>query len=78
LRLISSFRFGIGIRDSNRPQFASGYLLLALALTHGALFGVDTIDDLAKFDLSAREVPLRWKNEFLEKLVLMNVIADGP
>lgn len=72
------FRLGIGIRDSNRPQFASGYLLLALALTHGALFGVDTVDDLAKFDLSAGEVPLRWKNEFLEKTVLMNVTADGP
>ncbi|KAJ5816634.1 hypothetical protein N7447_008867 [Penicillium robsamsonii] len=41
------FRFGISIRDSNRPQFTSGYLLLSLALAHGALFRVNTVDDLA-------------------------------
>lgn len=59
-------RFGIGIRDSNRPQFASGYLLLSLALAHGALFQVSTVDDLAQFDLSNGEIPLRWKTEYLE------------
>ena len=71
-------RFGISIRDSNRPQFASGYLLLSLALAHGALFGVNTVDDLAKFDLSNGEIPLRWKNEYLEKPVLRHATADGP
>ncbi|CAG7932841.1 unnamed protein product [Penicillium olsonii] len=70
--------FGIGIRDSNRPQFASGYLLLSLALAHGALFGVNTVDDLAQFDLSNGEIPLRWKDEYLEKPVLRHATADGP
>ncbi|KAI2741899.1 hypothetical protein DTO013E5_5321 [Penicillium roqueforti] len=70
--------FGIGIRDSNRPQFASGYLLLSLALAHGALFRVNTVDDLAQFDLSNGEIPLRWKDEYLEKPVLRHATADGP
>lgn len=56
--LMGAFRFGIGIWDSNRPQFVLGYLLLSLALAHGALFGVNTVDDLAKFDLSNGEIPL--------------------
>ncbi|KAJ5971697.1 uncharacterized protein N7479_001615 [Penicillium vulpinum] len=70
--------FGIGIRDSNRPQFASGYLLLSLALAHGAIYGVDTVDDLAQFDLSNGEIPLRWKEEYLDKPVLRHATADGP
>ncbi|KAF7618041.1 hypothetical protein AFLA_006947 [Aspergillus flavus NRRL3357] len=44
--------FGIGIRDSKRSQFASGDLLLGLALAHSALFGSGTEADLAKYDLS--------------------------
>ncbi|KAJ5829188.1 uncharacterized protein N7525_007441 [Penicillium rubens] len=70
--------FGIGIRDSNRPQFASGYLLLSLALAHGAIYGVDTVDDLAQFDLSNGEIRLRWKEEYLDKPVLRHATADGP
>jgi hypothetical protein len=72
------FRFGIGIRDTRRPQFAAGYILLALALQHGALYGISTVDDLAKYDLSNGPIPLRWKDEYLEKPVLRNVTADGP
>jgi hypothetical protein len=70
-------RFGIGIRDSKRPQFASGDLLLGLALGSGALFGIETIEDLAKYDLSNGEIPLRWKERFLKKPIFMNVTASG-
>ncbi|KAI2791350.1 hypothetical protein POX_c04207 [Penicillium oxalicum] len=71
--------FGIGIRDTKKPQFASGYVLLAIALQHGALFGINTAEDLAKYDLSdGRPIPLRWKDEYLNKPVLRNVTADGP
>ncbi|KAJ5711789.1 hypothetical protein N7488_005945 [Penicillium malachiteum] len=71
--------FGIGIRDTKRPQFASGYILLALALQHGALFGIETVEDLARFDLSSGQpIELRWKDEYLKKPVLRNVTADGP
>ncbi|KAI3240761.1 hypothetical protein DTO012A7_2460 [Penicillium roqueforti] len=71
--------FGIGIRDTKRPQFASGYILLAIALQHGALYGIETVEDFARFDLSSGEpIELRWKEEFLEKPVLRNVTADGP
>lgn len=76
--LTSASRFGIGIRDSNRPQFASGYLLFSLALAHGAIYGVDTVDDLAQFDLSNGEIHLRWKEEYLDKPVLRHATADGP
>jgi hypothetical protein len=48
-------RFGIGIRDIKRPQFAAGYILLAITLQHGALFSIETVDDLANFDLSTLE-----------------------
>jgi hypothetical protein len=72
-------RFGIGIRDTKRPQFAAGYILLAIALQHGALFGIETVDDLANFDLSGGQpIELRWKEEYLEKPVLRNVTAEGP
>jgi hypothetical protein len=72
-------RFGIGIRDTKRPQFASGYILLAIALQHGALFGIETVEDFAKFDLSSgNPMKLRWKDEYLEKPVLRNVTADSP
>ncbi|KAJ6171572.1 hypothetical protein N7470_000639 [Penicillium chermesinum] len=71
--------FGIGIRDTKRPQFASGYVLLAIALQHGALFGIETVEDLAQYDLSdGRPIPLRWKDEYLDKPVLRNVTANGP
>ncbi|KAJ6105933.1 hypothetical protein N7512_009450 [Penicillium capsulatum] len=71
--------FGIGIRDTKRPQFAAGYVLLAIALQHGALFGIRTVEDLAKYDLSSgRPIELRWKDEYLEKPVLRNVTAEGP
>ncbi|KAJ5318323.1 hypothetical protein N7476_004743 [Penicillium atrosanguineum] len=71
--------FGIGIRDTKRPQFASGYILLAIALQHGALYGIESVEDFANFDLSGGEpIELRWKEEFLEKPVLRNVTADGP
>ena len=76
--LMGVSRFGIGIRDSNRPQFASGYLLLSLALAHGAIYGVNTVDDLAQFDLSDGEILLRWKEEYLDKPVLRHATADGP
>ncbi|KAJ5475343.1 hypothetical protein N7539_008409 [Penicillium diatomitis] len=69
---------GIGIRDTKKPQFAAGYILLALALEHGALFGVSNVEDLAQYDLSNGPIPLRWKDEYLEKPVLRNVTADGP
>lgn len=72
-------RFGIGIRDTKRPQFAAGYILLAIALQHGALFGIETVEDLAQYDLSSgRPIPLRWKDEYLDKPVLRNVTAEGP
>ncbi|KAJ5139024.1 uncharacterized protein N7515_003872 [Penicillium bovifimosum] len=70
--------FGIGIRDSNKPQFASGQLLLALALAHGALFGIETVSDLEEFDLSNGEIPLEWKESFKTKPIFRNVTADGP
>ncbi|KAJ5145808.1 uncharacterized protein N7515_000372 [Penicillium bovifimosum] len=70
--------FGIGIRDSNKPQFASGQLLLALALAHGALFGIETVSDLEEFDLSNGEIPLKWKESFKTKPIFRNVTADGP
>ncbi|CAP95306.1 Pc21g04090 [Penicillium rubens Wisconsin 54-1255] len=47
--------FGIGIRNTKRPQFASGYILLATALQHGALYGIETVEDFARFDLSSGE-----------------------
>lgn len=58
--------FGIGIRDSKRSQFASGDLLLGLALAHSALFGIGTEADLAKYDLSNGDVPLRWNESYLK------------
>jgi hypothetical protein len=70
-------RFGIGIRDSKRPQFASGNLLLGIALGSGALFGIKTKEDLAKYDLSNGEIPLRWKESFMKKPIFMNVTASG-
>ncbi|OQD85679.1 hypothetical protein PENANT_c009G09656 [Penicillium antarcticum] len=70
--------FGIGIRDSNKPQFASGQLLLALALAHGALFGIETLSDLEECDLSNGEIPLEWKESFKTKPIFRNVTADGP
>ncbi|CEJ58338.1 hypothetical protein PMG11_06997 [Penicillium brasilianum] len=70
--------FGIGIRDSKRPQFASGDLLLGLALVRGALFGIETKEDLVKYDLSNGEIPLRWKKSFMEKPLFTNVTASGP
>ncbi|KAJ5112663.1 hypothetical protein N7532_000708 [Penicillium argentinense] len=75
---VSDTRFGIGIQDTKRPQFASGYILLALALEHGALFGIETAEDLAQYDLSNGQIPLHWNDEYLEKPVLRNVIAEGP
>ncbi|KAE8314459.1 hypothetical protein BDV41DRAFT_575719 [Aspergillus transmontanensis] len=60
-------------------RFASGYVLLAIALQHGALFGINTAEDLAKYDLSdGRPISLRWKDEYLNKPVLRNVTTDGP
>lgn len=54
-------------------------VLLAIALQHGALFGIKTAEDLAKYDLSdGRPIPLRWKDKYLNKPVLRNVTADGP
>ncbi|RJE17657.1 hypothetical protein PHISCL_10007 [Aspergillus sclerotialis] len=73
--------FGIGIRDNDRPQFASGIMLLIIAIKHGALWGIDTLDDIAEYDLrhgSRTEIPLRWKTESLEAPVFRNVTAQGP
>ena len=36
------------------------------------------MDDLAQFDLSNGEIPLRWKEEYLDKPVLRHATADGP
>ncbi|CAI7606767.1 unnamed protein product [Penicillium viridicatum] len=71
-------RFGIGIRDSSKPQFAFGEVLLSLALEHGALFGIESVADLAQYDLSNGEIPLRWKKDYLSKPIFRNVTADGP
>jgi hypothetical protein len=62
-------RSRIGIRDTKRPLFASGDLLLGLELGSGALFGIETVEDLAKYDLSYGEVPLRWKERFMKKTI---------
>ncbi|KAJ5415013.1 hypothetical protein N7509_000111 [Penicillium cosmopolitanum] len=70
--------FGIGIRDSKRAPFASGDLLLGLALGHGALFAIESRSDLANFDLSNGEIPLRWKESYLKKPIFRNVTARGP
>ncbi|KAJ5405284.1 hypothetical protein N7465_006568 [Penicillium sp. CMV-2018d] len=51
-------RFGIGIRDSSKPQFVSDEVLLSLALEHGALFGIESVADLVQYDLSNGEIPL--------------------
>ena len=59
-------RFGIGIRDDNRPQFATGIFLLTIALADGALFGIESIEDLTEFDLRKSghsQIPLRWKED---------------
>lgn len=36
------------------------------------------MEDLAEYDLSNRPIPLRWKDEYLDKPVLGIVTADGP
>ena len=36
------------------------------------------MEDLAQYDLSNGPIPLRWKDEYLEKPVLRNVTAEGP
>lgn len=36
------------------------------------------MEDLAQYDLSNGPIPLRWKDEYLEKPVLRNVTAHGP
>jgi hypothetical protein len=49
------------IRSKSKPliqanplkEFASGYILLATALQHGALYGIETVEDFARFDLSS-------------------------
>lgn len=54
-------------------------MLLALALQHGALYGINTVDDLAQCNLSnGGPMELHWKDEYLEKPVLRNVTAGGP
>ncbi|KAB8067815.1 hypothetical protein BDV29DRAFT_199846 [Aspergillus leporis] len=67
--------FGIGIRDNNKPQFASGTLLLVIALARGTLFNIKSLGDLAQYDLRAgptTEIPLRWKTDALNKPVFRN------
>lgn len=50
-----------------------------MALQHGALFGIETVEDLAQYDLSnGRPIELRWKDEYLKKPVLRNITAAGP
>ncbi|KAK1141018.1 hypothetical protein N8T08_009675 [Aspergillus melleus] len=73
--------FGIGIRDHNRPQFATGIFLLTIALYDGALFGIESMEDLAQYDLrdgQYTEIPLRWKDSALDRPVFRNVTAQGP
>ncbi|KAJ5253853.1 hypothetical protein N7524_011033 [Penicillium chrysogenum] len=48
-------QFGIGIRNTKRPQFASSYILLATALQHGALYSIKTVKDFARFNLLSGE-----------------------
>ncbi|KAJ5139213.1 uncharacterized protein N7515_004061 [Penicillium bovifimosum] len=71
--------FGIGIRDDSRPQFASGLLLAVIAIDQGAIYGINTIEDLAQqqFPEGKNEIPLRWKDDAKEKLVFRNVTAQG-
>jgi hypothetical protein len=38
-----------------------GYILLATALQHGALYGIETVEDFARFDLSSGEPITRGK-----------------
>jgi hypothetical protein len=57
----------------------SRYILLAIAQEHGALFGIETVEDLTKFNLSSgKPIELRQKDKYLEMPVLGNVTADGP
>lgn len=50
-----------------------------MALQHGALFGIETVEDLAQYDLSSgRPIELRWKDEYLKLPVLRNITAAGP
>ena len=45
-----------------------------MALQHGALFGIETVEDLAKYDLSSgRPIELRWKDDYLKLPVLRNI-----
>ncbi|KAJ5267504.1 hypothetical protein N7478_010312 [Penicillium angulare] len=61
-----------------RAPFASGDLILGLALGHGALFAIENRSDLANFDLSNGEIPLQWKESYLKKPIFRNVTAGGP
>ncbi|KAJ5139397.1 uncharacterized protein N7515_004245 [Penicillium bovifimosum] len=71
--------FGIGIRDDSRPQFASGLLLAVIAIDQGAIYGINTIEDLAQqqFPEGKNEIPLRWKDDAKEKPVFRNVTGQG-
>lgn len=56
-------------------------MLLIIAIKNGALWGIDTLDDIAEYDLrhgSRTEIPLRWRSEYLEAPVFRNVTAQGP
>lgn len=56
-------------------------MLLIITIKHGALWGIDTLDDIAEYNLrygSRTEIPLRWKTESLKAPVFRNVTAQGP
>ncbi|KAE8390077.1 hypothetical protein BDV23DRAFT_183775 [Aspergillus alliaceus] len=61
------YGFRLGIRDDNRPQFASGMLLFVIALAHGAFFNIKSLDNLTQYDL--REGPTTEVPQVLDVVV---------
>jgi hypothetical protein len=52
-----------------------------ISLRRGALYGINTLDDIAEYDLRdgpITEIPLRFRTEVLEAPVFQNVTAEGP
>lgn len=74
-------RFGIGIQNHNQLQFATGIFLLTIALADGALFGIESVEDLTEFGLHRSGLAwilLQWKEAALDKPVFKNITAKGP
>lgn len=62
--LISKLKYTLQI-PYNHSSSKAFCFSLSIAFAHRALFGVDTVEGLAQFDLSKGEpeIPLRWKLE---------------